>query len=113
MIQYHDFNYRDESMVTEKISAEDQCWDKETLTQLEQEHNVIYNGGIMPVKVISIPNGRPPLIALGFEDDGTVFFERYDTYKEDEVAGGYRHCFSASWLDSVITQLQEVRKKIG
>lgn len=104
MIKYADYDFRNEEMMIDYYSAEDQCWDKDTLNQLWREHGICYDGcGIAPVKVFQ--QGAIPVVVIGNEDDGTIFFEK-------NKYGQYRHAFSPVWIDSVIAQLQEVKKRI-
>lgn len=108
MIYYRDVYEDATTLDREILSAEDQCWDADTLKQMWDEDGICYDGrGILPVKVI--PRGDKPdefLIALGYEDDGTVFFDKYPNSEQ------YPHSFSAYWLDSVIAQLQEVKRRV-
>ena len=109
MIYYHDVYEDAITLDREMLSAEDQCWDADTLKQLWDEERICYDGaGILPVKVI--PRGDKTgeyLIAFGSEDDGTVFFDKYPG------SDHYPHSFSVYWLDSVIAQLQEVKRRIA
>lgn len=107
MLNYIDIDeeYRDEEISTERYSAENQCWDKDTLDQLWNEYHICYDGrGVTPIKVADRGDGSP-LIVIGCEDDGTIYFEK--SY------GQYRHSLSAYWIDSVIKQLQDVKKRLG
>lgn len=88
------------------ISAEDQHWDKQTLKQLRDEHDIIFmsaGDGVIPVKVIKY--GEHYGVALGSEDDGTMMFEKY--------FNSYKHMFSEYWIDSLIADLQEAKKHIS
>lgn len=74
MLQYvelPDDKYGDDPWI---FSAEDQCWDDETLRQLKEEYNVVFmtNGdGVTPVMV-----SKEWGVILGHEDDGTIQFRR-------------------------------------
>lgn len=60
------------------FSAYDQCWDADTLKELEEKHNVVFmtmGNGVKPVMFI-MRDGENPLIVIGVEDDGTITFER-------------------------------------
>ena len=88
------------------ISAEDQCWDKKTLKQLRDEHDIIFmsaGDGIIPVKVIKYGDNYG--VALGSEDDGTMRFERY--------FGDFKDGFSDYWIDFLIADLQEAKRYIA
>lgn len=87
-----------------QIIAEDQTWDKKTLNQLRKEHNIIYNDGILPMKIIPRKTTNP-LVVIGSEDDGIITFEVDDR-------GWYNHSitFDASWCDVLIEQLKKVKK---
>ena len=88
------------------ISAEDQCWDDETLKQLRNEHDIIFKSagyGVTPVKVIKY--GEHYGVALGSEDDGTIIFEKY--------CDNYKHMFSEYWIDTLIADLQETKRYIA
>lgn len=84
------------------FSAENQCWDDETLRQLKEEYNVVFmtNGdGVIPV-MISDKWG----IILGHEDDGTIQF--YREYGQPEMS------FSEVWAEDLIADLQEACRLI-
>jgi len=82
------------------FSAYDQTWDYKTRAQLRNEYNVIYNGGIWAY--MKIGTADHPLVAVGFEDDGTIQFPRQ--------YGQFTHCFSPYWIDSIISGLQDMKK---
>lgn len=89
------------------ISAEDQCWDKKTLKQLRNEHDIIFmsaGDGVIPIKVIKY--GDSYGVALGSEDDGIIQFEQYSE-------GNYKHMFSEYWIDKLIADLQEAKRYIA
>ena len=93
----------------ERIFAEDQSWDKETLKQLQNEYNVYFmnNGdGVCPIKIIPRNDAQNPLIAIGWEDDGQIGFDKYD---QDH----YTNCIDAYWIDSLIADLLASKKAIG
>lgn len=92
------------------ISAEDQCWDKKTLKQLRDEHDIIFmsaGDGVIPVKVIKYGDNYG--VALGSEDDGTIAFEQYG-YGDTKQ---YEHMFSEYWIDKLIADLQEAKRYIA
>ena len=81
--------------------ADNQTWDKKTLKQLKDEYNVIFNGGIMAFMVLNGGTGHP-LIAVGHEDDGVIWFDRR--------YGQFAECFSTYWIDSVIACLRSTQQ---
>lgn len=86
------------------FSAYDQRWDKETIKELYDEHNIIFmpNGkdAVHAVMLLIRNHGRPG-IAIGYEDDGTIYFDR--SY------GRFEHQFDSAWLDSLIQTLTVAR----
>lgn len=89
------------------ISAEDQWWNGEALKELRDEHNIIFMSsgvGCIPIMVIPREN-ESPLVAIGVEDDGTVYFKR-DDY------GNYANSFDSGWIDSLIADLQAAKEFI-
>ena len=81
--------------------AEEQCWDDDTLKQLREEHNIIFrtNGrGVMPIMILN-KDSEYPLIAIGSEDDGTIYFERR--------YGSLADTFSPYWVKYLIADLEE------
>lgn len=100
MLQYV-FNEDLEDDDTMMFSAEDQCWDDDTLKQLKEEYNIVFmtNGdAVSPVMIIN-SNGKYPLFVIGSEDDGTLYFKRKN--------GQFTNCFSAYWAKSLIADLEE------
>ena len=84
------------------FSADDQCWDDETLLQLKTEYNVIFmtaGRGVIPV-MISDQWG----LVLGVEDDGTLYFKRQ--YGQPEM------CFSEEWAQFLIADMKEALRLI-
>lgn len=87
------------------ISAENQTWDKQTLQQLKDDYNIIFmtNGnGVSPVKIVRMDNGYG--VAIGSEDDGTIFFNK--------SFGNYENSFHSLWIDSLIADLQAAKSYI-
>ena len=87
------------------ISAENQTWDKQTLQQLKDDYNIIFmtNGnGVSPVKIVRMGNGYG--VAIGSEDDGTIFFNK--------SFGNYENSFHSLWIDSLIADLQAAKSYI-
>lgn len=113
MIQHKDDYIYSENTMVEYISAEEQTWDKETLEELWDRYNICFDGkSIMPIKIIN-KDLENPMIVLGSEDDGTIYFERCCYGKpEDWIEDEYKNMFSAYWIDSVIEQLQEVKRRL-
>lgn len=88
----------DETMI---FSAKDQRWDDDTLKQLREEYNIIFmtNGdGVLPVMIIN-KDSKYPLLVIGSEDDGTLYFHR--------KYGQFEHCFSAYWTKYLIADLEK------
>ena len=85
-------------------AAENQKWDKKTLKQLKDEHNIIFmtaGASVRPLMVIP-RKGKNPLLAIGTEDDGCITFrKRYDYFADIMDVG---------WLDSFIADLTEAKK---
>lgn len=82
------------------ISVEDQLYDEETLRQLRDEHNVIFmtgGNGVLPIMVLN--ERKNPLLAIGHEDDGTIFFDR--------KYGQYSNTLSPHWVDYLVSDLRE------
>lgn len=82
-----------------RIIADDQCWDKETLKQLREEHNVIFmtNGdGVHPIMI------KGHLLVIGWEDDGQIGF--------DKSYGHFKHSFDKFWTPYLIADLKEAMK---
>lgn len=82
-------------------SAYDQHWDKDTLKELKDKHDVIFMTGgdsVMPVKIIN-KDSKYPKVAIGSEDDGTIrFYRKY---------GFYADAFDVAWIPSLIKDLEE------
>lgn len=88
----------DESMM---FSAEDQCWDDDTLKQLREEYDIVFmtNGdGVMPIMILN-KDSQYPLFVLGSEDDGTIFFKR--------KYGHFINTFSPYWVKYLIADLEK------
>lgn len=86
----------------EMFTAENQCWDIETLRQLRDEYNVVFmtNGdGVTPI-MVSDQWG----IILGHEDDGTIQF-RYQL-------GQPEMCFGSIWVEDLTADLKEACRLI-
>lgn len=87
------------------ISAEDQTWDEQTLQQLKDDYNIIFmtNGdGVSPVKIVRMGNDYG--VAIGSEDDGTIFFNK--------SFENYENSFHSLWIDSLIADLQAAKSYI-
>lgn len=90
------------------FSAYDQCWDDATLKELWEEHHVIFMpDGIDAVHAVMIVEreGENPLIVIGVEDDGTLYFDR--------KYGQFAHGFDASWIDSLVGTLLKSKSRIN
>ena len=111
MIGYVDYRKNNEFEGKLYISAEDQCWDKNTLNQLRDEYDIIFmsaDDGVIPVKVIRYGDNHYG-VALGSEDDGTIAFEQYSYGNKTQ----YKHGFSDYWIDFLIADLQEAKRYIA
>ena len=89
------------------FSAYDQCWDDATLKELWDEHNIIFMpDGIDAVHAVMIieREEESPLIAIGVEDDGTLYFER--------KYGQFKHGFDVHWIDSLVKTLLKAKRGI-
>ena len=96
---------RDASHEPLMFYAEDQTWDAETIQELREKYNVIYNGGIRAYRIVPRKDSQlPPFVIVGHEDDGIIQFSRDYGYYED--------CFSSYWLNSIIRDLEEVKSFI-
>lgn len=93
------------------ISAEDQAWDKDTLKELREKHNIIFmtsGDGIRAFKILEQDEYifghhiTSPLVAVGHEDDGTICFKKGYMQFQDQ--------FDSAWIDSIIADLKEVNK---
>ena len=87
--------------------AEEQSWDKATLKQLKEEHDIIFKtsgDAVMPIMIINKDSDNP-LFAIGHEYDGTIQFDR--------EYGNLSHCFSYYWVKSLIADLEEALKVCG
>ena len=103
MLQYI-FNKDLEDDEPMMFSAEDQCWDDDTLKQLKEEYNIVFmtkGDGVMPVMILN-KDSQYPLFVLGSEDDGTIFFKR--------EYGQFRNTFSPYWVKYLIADLEEALK---
>lgn len=100
MLQYvFDKDLDDDEPVA--YSAYDQQWDKATLKELKDKHDVIFMTGgdaVLPIKIVK-KDGRNSLVTIGSEDDGTITFDREYGY--------FKNIFSVSWIPSLIKDLEE------
>ena len=81
-----------------EISTYNQDWDKESLKELREEHNIVFMSKGDSVTPILVESG---IIHIGIEDDGTLFF------MNDGIS------ISANWIDSLIAELQEAKNLIN
>lgn len=84
--------------------AEDQAWDKKTLQQLRDNHNIVFmtsGNGCTPIMIIPRKHNNP-LIAMGGEDDGQIFFHTH--------FGRFENTMDCYWIDSLIADLQEAKR---
>lgn len=100
MLEYvFDTNLEDND--TMMFCAEDQCWDKATLKQLKEEYNIVFmtsGDAVKPVMIIN-KDSEYPLVVIGTEDDGTLYFKRR--------YGQFENCFSPYWIEPLIADLNE------
>lgn len=100
MLEYvFNSNLEDNEPMT--FCAQDQCWDKPTLKQLKEEHNIIFKtsgDGVMPIMILNKDSDNP-LFVIGHEDDGRIFFDR--------EYGSINNSFSYYWVKSLIADLNE------
>lgn len=110
MSRIHEFVADDDRVFYDEtlhLSAEDQWWNEEALKELREEHNVVFmssGNACKPILIIPREN-EAPLVAIGVEDDGTIYFER-DKY------GHYANSFDSGWIKSLIADLQAAEKFI-
>lgn len=81
-----------------EISTYNQEWDKESLKELREKHNIVFMSEGDSVTPILVENG---IIHIGIEDDGTLFF------MHDGISIG------ANWIDSLIAELKEAKNLIN
>ena len=107
----HEFVSDDDRVFYDEVhhfSVYDQWWSKEAIQELRDKHNIIFmssGGASKPVMIIP-RDGEAPLVAIGVEDDGTLYFRR-NSY------GQYANSFDSSWIDSLIADLQAAKAKIN
>lgn len=91
----------------ERFIADDQHWDDSTVKELRERYNIFFmsNGrdAATPLMVIPRP-GKSTLIVVGWEDDGTIGFNRGDY--------GWETCFDSYWINSFIADLQVAKEAI-
>ena len=82
------------------FTAEDQCWDQETLDQLRDEYGIVFmtNGDAVTPVMASRKWG----IVLGTEDDGTIQFQR-------KYGQPVMH-FNPVWVEDLIADLREAHR---
>lgn len=90
----------DEPMV---LTAEDQCWDDATLKQLRDEYDIVFmtsGDAVLPVMILN--KNKHPLLVIGSEDDGSIFFKRQ--------CGQFTNSFSLYWVEPLVNDLREAIK---
>ena len=91
----------------ERFCAADQRWDDETLKEIKEKYNIFFmsNGkdGATPLMLIPRPR-TSPLIVVGWEDDGSIGFNKNE--------GGWEKCFDSYWIESFIADLQAAKEAI-
>lgn len=101
-IRYDDECYSDATL---EISTHNQVWDKKSLKELKDMGILFMNGkhdACIPVRVINKDYYDIPMIEIGSEDDGTIFF-----------GGENSKIFSSYWLDGLIEDLKAAKKYCG
>lgn len=105
MVDYT-YEMNDEMTVCyEHYTVQNQTYDKETLKELREKYGIFFltgKDGCTPIKVVP-REGRNPLIVLGNEDDGTIYFEKW-------VGGQYRKAFDCYFIDGLISDLTVAKK---
>ena len=99
MIYYLYDNMETMDVLYENYVVQDQTYDKSTLKELRKKHNIFFlsgSNGCKPIKVVP-RKGQNPLIVLGYEDDGCIWFEKQ--------SGNYRNAFDSSLIDGLIVDL--------
>lgn len=81
-----------------EIATYNQEWDKESLKELREKHNIVFMSKGDSVTPILVESG---IIHIGIEDDGTLFF------MNDGIS------ISANWIDSLIDELKETKNLIN
>lgn len=81
-----------------EIDTYNQDWDKESLRELREEHNIVFMSKGDSVTPILVESG---IIHIGIEDGGTLFF------MDDGIS------ISENWIDSLIAELKEAKKLIN
>ena len=95
---------KNERYGTVSFFAEDQICDKKALQELKDYHNIVFmtsGDGCKPIMIIPRKNNNP-LIVIGGEDDGQIFFHTY--------FGQFENTMDCYWIDSLIADLQEVKR---
>ena len=107
----HEFVADDDRVLYDEVhcfSVYDQWWSTEAIQELRDKHNIIFmSSGDACQPVMIIPrDGETPAVAIGVEDDGTLYFRR-------NGYGQYANSFDSSWIDFLIADLQEAKAKIN
>ena len=98
-IRHDDECYSDATL---EISTQNQVWDKESLKELNNMGIFFMSGkhdACIPVRVINEDYYNRPMIEIGEEDDGTLFFGGDDSKR-----------FSSYWIDGLIEDLKAAKK---
>lgn len=84
--------------------AEDQCWDEATLEELQTKYNIIFmtsGDGVRPIMIVERER-EEPLIVIGGEDDGKIFF--YKPY------GQFANSLSVYWIPYLVSDLLKAKE---
>lgn len=84
-----------------RVWAENQEWDDKTIQQLRKEHNIFYDrSSHIAVMLYGFSKKHGGMVVFGFEDDGTIYFEKDDHLK-------FKHAFHSRVLPAVLKELQD------
>lgn len=84
--------------------AENQCWDEATLEELQTKYNIIFmtsGDGVTPIMIVERER-EEPLIVIGGEDDGKIFF--YKPY------GQFTNVLSVYWIPYLVSDLLKAKE---
>ncbi len=84
-----------------RVWAENQEWDDKTIQQLRKEHNIFYDrSSHIAVMLYGFSKKHGGMVVFGFEDDGTIYFDKDDHHK-------FKHAFHSRVLPAVLKELQD------
>lgn len=89
------------------INSKNQEWNDEQTQKELADMNVVFSGkGVIPIKIIYRDNQSNPLIELGSEDDGCIFFGEFKN------SLNHSQVFNAHWIRALIDDLKAALKTI-